>query len=169
MIKKLGVNEVPQDVLKDLQPFVPNTHKEIIAIGQNFYEVTPVAAVQLLEVISELFELLDELRIRKIEKIKSTLSEKQLEEFNSAMVITTINDIITDKQAVENLKGLLPKLLEGVDETDLANITIGQLLDSFDKIIAVNLETLPPSYKEQLKQANIVPPEKEEGVAAKNP
>ena len=169
MIKKLGINEVPQDVLKELQAFVPNQHKEVIAIGNNFYAVTPTSAVKLLEVISELFEILDELRIKKIERIKAELTEEQLKDFNPALVMTTINDIITDKTAVEKTKALLPKLLDGVDEEDLQAITIGQLLNAFDKIIEVNINTLPPSYKKTLQDMNIVKDEQNEVDASKNP
>jgi len=169
-VKKLGIDQVPKDMLKDLQTFTPEANKEIVAVGHNFYEITPTSAIQLLEVVSDLFDILEELRLKKIERIKNTLNEKQKEEFDPTLVFTTINDIITDKQAVSQLKDLLPRLLDGVDPDDMKDMTIGQLLEVFDKVIAVNLNTLPPSYRKQLQAMNIASAaEKEETDPTKNP
>lgn len=153
-IKKVRPEDIPKDKLGDLQVLLPSTKKEYVAIGESFYEVYPTSAVKLMQALSQLVDILAEVRKRKIERILETLTDKEKEEFSSASVVVTMNDLLVDPEAVEKVKSLIPDFLEGVDPEDLEKMTIGQLIDALDKITKVNVETLPPSYiREQIEQA----------------
>lgn len=151
-VKKVSFDVIPKDVLGELQVLSGTVKKEYLSIGKSFYEVYPTSAVILMESLAELVSILDELRVKKIKRIKEQLNEEQSKNFNPFKVMTNINDIITDSVAVGKLKGILPKILEGVAPEDVEEMTIGQLVDAFEKIIEINIETLPPSYRNQIKQ-----------------
>lgn len=167
-VKKVGLDQIPKDILQDLQVLSISKKKEYAAIGHNYYEIQPTSAVKLMEALAELVDILEEVRQKKVKRVMDILNDEQKQQFDPLQIVTTLNDIMTDKDAIERLKALLPSVLEGVDETDLQEITIGQLIDVFDKVVAVNIATLPPSYRQQVEEAK-----KQftgtEAEAAKNP
>ena len=176
--RKVSVDQIPKELLGDLQTLITSNKKEYIVIGNNYYEVFPTSAVSLMEAIADLIKILDELREKKVDRIRKLLPPEEQKTFNPLLVVATVDDIITDRNAVESLKALIPRLLEGVDPQDLEAMNIGQLVSAIDKIITVNTETLPPSYRKALqkKQEEILNSQKLESeqdteaeAVAKNP
>lgn len=166
--QKVDVNKIPKEVLGELQSLLCTSKKEYVVIGSSFYEIYPTSAINLMQVLAELMELLDKVRMKKIERIKKILTPEQQEKFDPTTIYTTMEDLISDKEGVEKLKALIPKVLVGVDEVDLEQITLGQLMDVMDKVIKINLDTLPPSYKKQVEQKTKAFTKKEDS-ATKNP
>ncbi len=153
--KKVDVARIPKDILGDLQTLVSSDAKEFVAVGSNFYEIHPTSAPILMKSMSAFTELLEESRIRKIEKV-----HKLDDKIDPVLVIVTIRDLVSDPLAGEGLLTILTELLDGVDATDLGSMNIGQMLDALDKAIKVNLDTLPESFKYQFAEvADTVTPE----------
>jgi|GEM_PF-6787531 len=146
-VNKINVADVPQDVLGDLRALVTSSHKEIISVGDSFYELYPTPAIQLMEMLSDLMNLLNQAREIKVEKIRDSLSEEELNEFKPDEVIVTIQDILSDEKTANSVKQILECVLTGVSPEDMEVMTIGQLFDIFSKVIKVNVDTLPESFK----------------------
>lgn len=140
---KVNVNEIPADVLGDIQSLVSLSKKEYISIGKSIYQIEPAPAIVLMEAMGEFTSLLDTLRKKKIEMLKS-----QAPDIDTAMVDVYIKDIVYNSESGTSLSGVLDKLLQGVEKSDLDAMNIGQMLNAIDKAIKINLDTLPASFRE---------------------
>lgn len=149
-VQKLTIDEVPKDVLGDLESLIADSKKEYVAIGSSYYAISPMPAIVLMEVLGKFMETLEKIRRRVIEQIVSELTPEQQEKFNPATVFVTIRDMLKDQESLEFLKALLEKILEGVDPKDFESITTNQLAKVIDIIVKVNIDTLPQSFREAL-------------------
>jgi len=143
--KKVNIADVPKDILGDIQALIPDTKEEYISIGTGIYTISPTSAMIVMKCLSNFMDILEETRVRKVEKLKAL----EIENFQPALVGVTVQDMMSDKTAQVSLTALLKDLLEGIEEDDFNKMTVGQMLDALNKAVQVNLETLPPSFKTQ--------------------
>lgn len=144
-VKKVGIGDVPKEVLGDLQTLLASDKKEFVAIGANFYEIRPTPAIKLMDVLSRFLKLVDTMREHKADVLNKT-AEKKL---NAYETFVGYQDIIASPEAISEIKDILMDVLEGVDPDDANRISIGQVMDTIGKLVTINIETLPQSFKEQ--------------------
>jgi len=149
-VSKVSVDNIPKDVLGDLQALVSSAKTEYIAVGTGFYALEPMPAIKLMEVLGKFMETLEGLRRGVIEEILSTLTPENQEAFDSSKVFVTVRDILRDNDAMIVLKDLMEEVLEGIDPEDFNIITPTQLSKVIDAIIKVNIDTLPQSFREAI-------------------
>ena len=149
-VKKLTIEEIPKDVLGDLQTLVSDSKKEYIVVGTTYYCLEPMPAIKLMEVLGKFMETLEGVRRQVIESMMAELPPDKQSSFDSNSVIITIRDLLKDEDVIKVVKGLLSKVLEGVDSKDFDNITTNQLVRVVDSVIKINIETLPQSFREAL-------------------
>lgn len=149
---KIDASKIPPNVLGDLQSLIASSKKEYIAIGNSYYEVYPTSATTLMEAMSQFSTTLDSARVRKYDKLKAIDPDFELRE-----IVVTIKDLVNDAQAGKEIEEVLKKLIGEVDQSDMDTITVGQMFDALDKLIRINIDTLPPTFQEQMKQANARP------------
>jgi len=169
-VKKLSATDIPSDLLGDLQSLLITKTKEYVAIGQNFYELYPTSAVKLMQVLAEFDSILNEVWQEKTDRIKKNLNEEQLKKFDPIDVVVTVEDLLVNKNFITKVREIMPLIIEGVDEEDKEAMTLGQTVDLVQKVIKVNFETLPPSYRAKVEEvASKFTQDKKENDAAKNP
>jgi len=145
-VRKVDITELPKEKLEELQPLL-KAQPVYVAIGKSVYELYPTPATKLLEVLADIVSIITNLQEKK--KALAETLELSDEEKRQFMRVT-ITDILSDKETVEKLKGILKKVLDGVDENDFDNITTGQLIELVNKVVEVNINTLPPSVRNRL-------------------
>jgi len=145
-VKKVNVANIPKEKLEELKPLL-QAQAEYVAIGESVYELYPTPATKLLNVLSRIISL-----IMKIQEKKKALAETMGmgSEEKRAFVQVTIADILGDDESIGMVKSILKEILDGVDENDFEKVTTGQLLYIINKVVEVNMNTLPPSVKEKL-------------------
>jgi len=177
-VQKLTIEQVPKDVLGDLEALITDSKKEYVAIGSSYYAMTPMPAIQLMEILGRFMEALEGVRRKVIENILSELTPDQQKEFNSANVFVTMRDMLKDTDSLELIKELMSKVLTGVEPKDLDSITTNQLAKVIDVVVKININTLPQSFREALLPGSTMtdeegiksPEEKEEATdPTKNP
>lgn len=166
---KVNINEIPKDILGDIQALVQSSKKEYIAIGASIYQIEPAPATTLMEAMGEFAELLERLRKKKIEAIK-----EEIPDADTTGVGLFVRDIIYNSASGVSLSGILSKLLQGVDKADIDSMNVGQMLNAIDKAIKINIDTLPGSFKETFAAPSVdqEPSETQEGTTdseIKNP
>jgi hypothetical protein len=155
VVKKLtsfNPESLPEEVKKNLNLLV-RPKPEIVVIGQSYYELHPIPAIKFLEVLKELFSVVDKLKEKK-RKALSLLSEDG-DKTKLMNVNITLNDILEDEETYNTIINILKnKILEGVDEDDFNQMTTPQFIYLIQKVFEVNLNNLPPVFKERLNQTN---------------
>lgn len=131
-------------MLGDLEALVSTAKVDYIAIGSNFYEIKPSPAPILMDAMAKFTDLLEDARARKVEKYKAIDPE-----LDAALVVVHIQDLVSDPAAAGDLQDVLQILLDGVEKEDIDTMNIGQMLNSIDKAIKINIDTLPDSFKQQ--------------------
>jgi len=158
---KVNVSDIPPTVLSDLQALSSLSKKEYIPIGASIYQIEPAPATVLMEAMGEFTTLLEDLRKKKLELVRS-----QNPEISAAQVEVYVKDLINSSDSGPSLSGVLTKLLQGVEKADLDSMNIGQMIYAIDKAIKINLETLPVSFRETFVTPKDMQPLKEdEGIA----
>lgn len=149
---KVDPSKLPPNVLSDLQSLIASSKKEHVAIGDSYYIVYPTSATMLMEAMSEFSTALDAARVRKYEKLKAIDPEMELKNIG-----VSIRDLINDAQAGSDIESVLKKMMGEVDDSDMQKITVGQMFDALDKLIRINIDTLPPSFQAQMRNAQVMP------------
>jgi len=145
-VKKVNLASLPKEKLEELKPLL-QAEAVYVAIGQNVYELYPTPATKLLKVLSDIVGLIQRVQDKK-KAIAETLDLG--DEEKRAFMQVTITDILSDDENIQTLTNILRELLDGVDEEDLNQMTTGQLISLINKIVEVNINTLPPSVKDKL-------------------
>jgi len=142
---KVNINEIPSNILGDIQALVALPKKEYVAVGSSVYVIEPSPAIVLMEAMGMLTELLEKLRTKKIEVVQIEAPDVQRHQ-----VQLMIRDIINSVDSGPSLHKILEKLLHGVDKADLDAMNVGQMIVAIDKAIKINMDTLPESFRETL-------------------
>lgn len=145
-VKKVGTGEIPREVLGDLEVLLAANAKEYVAIGSNFYEIRPTPAIRLMDVLSRFLKMIDNMREQKAEILNKTNDDKKLNQYE---IFVGYQDIISNPEAIGKIKDILIEILDGVDPEDIEKISIGQVMDTVKKLISINIDTLPQSFKDQ--------------------
>jgi hypothetical protein len=145
-VKKVNIATLPKEKLEELKPLL-QAQAEYVAIGQSVYELYPTPATKLLKVLSDIIGLIQKVQDKK-KAIAETLNLG--DEEKRAFMQVTITDLISDEENIQTIKGILNELLDGVDTEDFEQMTTGQLISLINKIVKVNINTLPPSVKDKL-------------------
>jgi hypothetical protein len=145
-VKRVDSSRVPKEVLGDLQSLLSSSKEEYIVVGKNFYSIGPLPAIQLMDILGRFLTMLDGVRRQKIEESKSYLSGEELQNFDPSSIIVSVQDLLTDPEATSFIKDLLKEILDGTEENDFEEMSVGQMTNTIDKIIKVNMETLPQSF-----------------------
>jgi len=147
----------------DLKNLMATNIKKDVVIGKHVYEIYPMSALELFDVLSEIFEIVEQAKFIKMQELK--MLGKSVDEKN---VQITINDVIKYPETRKKVKELLLKILKGVDEEDLNSMTVAQMGYLIASLIDVNLKTLPKEiYDEITRQARIVEPSQSSGKSSK--
>lgn len=141
--KKVSIENVPKNVLGDIQALTALSKKDYIAIGPSIYEIEPAPAIVLMEAMGMFTELLEDLRKKKLELIKSVNPK-----IEAGDIQVYIRDLIHSTDAGPSLSIVLSKLLQGAETIDLEQMNIGQMISAIDKAIRINLDTLPESFRD---------------------
>ena len=149
-VNKVSVDNIPKDVLGDLQALVSTSKEEYVVIGSNFYTLEPMPAIKLMDVLGKFMETLEGIRRNVIEEVISTMTPEKQADFDSTLVFVTVRDILKDKDAILTLKDLMSSIVEGVDSDDFEAVTPTQLSKLIDAIVKVNIDTLPQSFREAI-------------------
>ncbi len=156
-VKKIGIGDIPKEVLGDLEVLLAANVKDYVAIGANYYEICPTPAIKLMSSLSRFLKMIDNMRGTKADILNSTNNTK----LNPYEVLITHQDVIADPEAITEIQKILTDILEGIDPEDLDKISIGQVMDTITKLIKINIDTLPESFKEQFLVAVPKTPEEE--------
>ena len=145
-VKKVNIANIPKEKLEELKPLL-QSQAEYVAIGESVYELYPTPATKLLNVLSSIIAL-----IMKIQEKKKALAETMGlgDEEKRVFIQVTMADLLSDEESINTIKTILKELLEGVEESDFENMTTGQLTYLINKIVEVNINTLPPSVRDRL-------------------
>jgi len=149
---KVNISDIPSDILGDVQALVSPPKKQYIAIGSSVYQIEPAPAIVLMEAMGMFAQLLEDLRKKKVEVLQS-----QDPEIQAKQVEVYIRDIIHNSDAGPSLGAILDKLLQGAEKADLDTMNIGQMMAAIDKAIAVNMDTLPASFRDTFRTAAPAP------------
>ncbi len=144
-VKKVGLGDVPREVLGDLEVLLAADVKEYVAIGKNYYEIRPTPAIKLMSSLSRFLKMVNNMRETKADVLNSTNKTK----LNAYEVIVGQQDIISSPEAIEEIREILIDVLVGIEEEDMETISIGQVIDTVTKLIKINIDTLPESFKDQ--------------------
>lgn len=163
---KIDVTAIPKEMLGDLQSLITTSKKDYIAVNNSFYEIIPTSATKLMEVMAAYTDILDKARERKVAKML-----KINPDINPLHVFVVVNDLMSDTEAGEGIREILASALDGVAESDLEKMNIGQMFDSLDKMLRINVSTLPKSFQDEINATPVIPdvPEDDEDTDAKNP
>jgi len=130
------ISEIPPD----LEFLLRKNTKEVTVIGSSAYEIYPLHFTKLIDVISDLLEIICDFRnLSKNKGEKELTPEVFLEYFSKAENRTKILD-------------LLEKVVEGVSPEDYREITFIQLIHLIIKVINVNMAGLPEEVRGQAEQ-----------------
>ena len=149
-VKKVNIADIPKDKLDELQPLL-QSKCEYVVIGKNIYELYPTPATKLLNVLSKIVTLIKEIQLKKKKEAEDLgLNEEEIK----AYMRVTQTDLLSDVDSVNTLKEILGEMLDGIDKEDMDNMTTGQLAILINKLIEININTLPPSAKDKLLQTS---------------
>jgi hypothetical protein len=149
-LNNFNPENLPEDVKKNLQVLL-KPKAEVVVIGSNYYEIYPLPAIKFLEVLKDLFEIIDELKQKKVKLLSMTLEDESKKEELLKNVRVEFSDILSDSATYNKIVELLKnKILEGVDEKDFEQMTTSQFIYLFNKLVEVNIENFPPAIKERL-------------------
>ena len=154
-VQKVSVDSVPANALGDLQALISSNNKEYVVMGSSYYALYPTPAIHLLGFISEFIEIIELVRREKINNLQKQKEAIEREGGRvpwsdidlEVSVGVTFQDIIMSQTGLTRIKDVLTKLLGGVDDADFNDMSLGQLSLVMDKIIKVNLDTLPDSFR----------------------
>ena len=157
VVKKLNnINPevLPKEVKENLNLLI-KPKPEIVVIGRNYYELHPIPAIKFLEILRDLFNLVDKLKEKKRKVLSILANDESITKENKNVDIKniqiTFTDILEDEEAYNELINLLKtKILEGVDEEDFNQMTAPQLIYLMNKIIQVNLNNIPPALSKNI-------------------
>jgi hypothetical protein len=141
-VKKLNIAEIPKDKLEQLKPLL-QAEGVLVPIGKSIYEVYPTPATKLMKALKDGISLIKKAREKKIEYLKSL----GVENIDPNSVSLTTEDLIADEELMNGLKAIIWELIDGVDKEDFENITAGQLIYLLQKLVEVNVNTLPPEFR----------------------
>lgn len=149
-VKRVDKSQIPDNILGDLESLTIEDKFEYIAIGHSYYILYPTLATKLLDILNGLISVTYEVKRKRYDEYiqnKEKLPEKKrgvILPYESFSVNSL--EVLQDKNAREKLINLIDEAIEGVTEEDKSKITIGQIVDIFNKIISVNMKTLPKSF-----------------------
>ena len=147
-VKPLKPGEVPESVLGDLKTLMPDKF-EYVSIGSNVYQLYPLPALKLLDLVASFIEALRDLRKRILQELQESLSPEEFQQVKNTVMIT-VPDMISDEKSRKVLLEIAQAALEGADPEDIQNMTAGQLAILLDKILKINLETIPETMRQTL-------------------
>jgi len=153
VVKKLNnfnVENLPESVKENLKVLL-RPKGEIVVIGNSLYELYPIPAIKFLEILKDFFEILDNIKQKKIKLIEMTETDETQRQQLLKNVRVEFADILEDEESYNKIIEILKnKVLEGVDEQDFNIMTTPQLVYLINKIIETNINNFPPALREKI-------------------
>jgi len=143
MINKIDSSAIPEDVMKDLKILKIDNYKEYINVGSNYYELFPTQSTKLLNIIGDILDMIDSAKLTKVEKLRELGFD--FEDIKNQYI--SIQDVLAIDANKERIKNVMNEILEGVDAEDFEKMTISQILDILAKLVKINIESFPESFK----------------------
>lgn len=149
MIKKVAAKDIPAGSISDLEALLPRRYKDFIVVGENYYELYPTQSMKLLEICTTVLDMIELARAVKVTTLKSNgYSNEEIKGISMG-----IQDIFTIEDNQLKMKEVLKTILSGVDTEDFDTMTIAQMVDVLSKLLKVNLESFPKSFKDKFFSA----------------
>jgi len=145
MIKKIDSSTIPEDKLKDLNVLKIDNYKEYILVGKNFYEIFPTQSLKLLDIIGDIITMISHAKQLKVEKLRMLGYDEDI--IKSDYI--SIQDVLGVDANKDRIKVVLKEILEGVDDQDFIDMTISQVLDILSKLVKINIDSFPDTFKYQ--------------------
>ena len=145
MIKKIDSSQIPEEILKDLNILKIENYKEFILVGKNFYELFPTQSLKLLNIIGDVIDMISVAKQLKVEKLRMLGYDD--DSIKSDYI--SIQDVLAVDANKTKIITVMKEILEGVDDQDFIDMTISQVLDTLSKLVKINIDSFPDSFKYQ--------------------